>query len=205
VKPIIIYSMARTRSTAALQATRRSLQLNEPILPEGNRYHDWKTLVHHMNDSDTATKFFGLHLQYSSEAREWFTEVVDSSTHEIFVLIRNPHEVIWSLILATQFGFAKHEERPLREVEIPFEKIEWIKDTVGYFLKYLPKNSKVVTFETLPEEFFDYSKVKHVDQHSIQTKKQYVKNLEFVEQEIQYMLNVYENEWKLKLGDSIFK
>ena len=77
--------------------------------------------------------------------------------------------------------------------------------TVGYFLKYIPKNSKVVTFETLPEEFFDYSKVKHVDQHSIQTKKQYVKNLEFVEQEIQYMLNVYENEWKLKLGDSIFK
>ena len=49
--------------------------------------------------------------------------------------------------------------------------------TVGYFLKYIPKNSKVVTFET-------YSKVKHVDQHSIQTKKQYVKNLELVEQDV---------------------
>ena len=94
IKPIIIYSLARTRSTAVLQAARRTHLLHEPfdfhsVFKDHNKLTlsnidfanrllntlDWHNLKSQMSDSDTATKFFGTGLHKFYPAQKWFKDV----------------------------------------------------------------------------------------------------------------------------------
>jgi hypothetical protein len=73
------------------------------------------------------------------------------------------------------------------------------------FLRFYPVNGKVVTFETLPEEFFDYSTIGLESQNSQETKMPYVTNPDFVEDQIYKILTYYSQEWYEKIGTDIFK
>ena len=148
MKPVIIYGMPRTRSTAAMQACKRTVKLNEPFAvfntPNYNENHmgclsririlndyaqsnQWNLVLEEMNRPDAVVKIFGRDLAQYYNARAWFNEA--NTSHEIFTLIRNPRETILSILLAQHFGHWKGDEKVVEEIIIDdqeFCKIEFV-------------------------------------------------------------------------------
>ena len=214
MKPVLIYGMPRTRSTAAMQACKRTIKLNEPFsfhnTPDYNVYdmgclskiralinfqhsEQWSQTLEEMNHPDAVVKIFGTHLARFYNAREWFAEA--NTSHEIFTLIRNPRETILSILLAQQFGHWKGAEKGVKEITIHngrFSNVEFVFES---FLRFYPKSSRLVTFENLPEEFFDKSQIYQENQHSMR-RLHLIKNLDEVEKNIDTILQYFEKEWK---------
>ena len=214
MKPVLIYGMPRTRSTAAMQACKRTVKLNEPFgfhntptynknavrcisqirnLVHYEQSEQWNLTLDEMKRPDAVVKIFGDHLAQYYPARAWFNEA--SSSHEIFTLIRDPRQVIFSYLLAWHIGFWKGAETRVDELIINdglFRQIEFI---FSSFLRFYPKSSRLVTFETLPEDFFDKSQISFEEQHSMR-RLHLIKNLYEVEENIDTILRYFEKEWK---------
>ena len=212
--------MPRSKSTAALEAARREILLNEPFsanalikedLPIMDRfefmlnYPSWDQLENNMAQPNTATKFFGSCVHHMAKAKEWFYEIDNANSHEIFCLIRSRKETILSHLLAMFFGFHKGEEKDNFEIEIDDKQLISIHEfSIGTFLKYYPLHGKTVTFETLPLEHFDYSKICIETQNSIAKRQDYIKNFEDLERKINLLLKYHEKEWYEKTGTDIY-
>ena len=221
MKPVLIYGMPRTRSTAAMQACKRTMKLNEPFsfhnTPDYNenamgcltrirtltnyeQSEHWSQLLDKMNHPDAVVKIFGTHLARYYSAREWFDEA--NTSHEIFTLIRNPRETVFSILLAKQFGHWKGVEKDVKEITIhdsQFCNVEFVFES---FLRFYPKSSRLVTFETLPEDFFDKSQIYHEQQHSM-SRINLIQNLDRVEKNIDTILQYFEKQWKDVTGMNI--
>lgn len=218
MKPVLIYGMPRTRSTAAMQACKRAVKVNEPFAfhntPNYNVKHvgclsrirtlinfehskQWNLVLEEMNRPDAVVKIFGRDLVQYYNARAWFAEA--SSSHEIFTIMRDPRETILSLLLAQHFGYWKDDEKELKEVIIHEQAFCNIEFVFASFLRFYPKSSRLVTFETLPEEFFDMSQISLEEQHSMR-RLGLIKNLYEVEKNIDTMLRYFEKEWKEVTG-----
>lgn len=221
MKPIVIYSMPRSKSTAALEAARRETLLNEPFSANtliGKQqmgvmdkfqfmleYPGWDTLYKEMSQPNTASKFFGSCIHSMPKAKDWFKQIDDDQSHEIFCLIRSPRETILSHVLAMFFGFYKGEEKENAEIEIDDKQLISIHEfSISLFLKYYPKNASTVTFESLPSEHFDLNKVFISNQHSIERRKHCVSNFDELERKIDLILRYHEKEWYEKTGTDIF-
>lgn len=227
MKPIIIYTMRRCRSTAVLEAAKRSHKINEPFDPFAkisgdllgsydtivdqrhdilvNHVSEWETICRQMNADDTVVKFFGSSIANWAPARYWFNNVQKADSHEIFILLRNNRDRIWSHVLANKFGYVKKNEISPYKVEFSHRELQQVSMSIENFLRFYPVNGKVVTFETLPEEFFDYSTTGLEPQNAQETKMPYVTNPDFVEDQIHKILTYYSQEWYEKIGTDIFK
>ncbi len=222
MKPIAIYTMPRTKGTAALSAANRNLKLNEPIeifelakITNTNEFNFFETrAVNQSNDSfhflqkqmshpDTASKFFGSGLQQFYPARKWFHEIDTANSHDLYVLIRNPIEVLWSFVIALHYGFNLSTETVAGDIQITDTDIYKADLMLDNFLRFYPKNGKLVTFDTLPIENFNYASITMGKQHSI-NKKQFVVNKDYVDKNIELILNFYRQEWEDKTGTDIF-
>ncbi len=223
MKPILIYTMPRTIGTAALHAAKRDTKLNEPIemlsiaklnanqmvLPWATRaknqhFPDWLSLQNQMSDPNTATKIFGSGLQQFYPARKWFADVAaNANTHDLYILLRNPKEILWSLVIALHYGFDVLSERKIGHVEITGLDIHKADVALDNFLRYYPIDGKIVTYKTLPKENFDYSLVNMNEQKSL-TKIKSVKNKEYVDRTLDSILQFYQQEWRDKTGTDIF-
>ena len=219
MKPVVIYTMPRTRSNAALQACRRELKLNEPFdvynLPNHNpsdngylsrfrtltEYDQWNSLEHQMNQPNSVVKIFGHSLLFYYNAREWLNKA--ETTHEIFILIRSPREMILSELLAQHFGYTKDTEIDSKEIIIKDNQFYAIQTIFDSFLRFYPFSGKLVTFDTLPSEYFDKDQIRLQEQHSA-NKIEFVKNIDQVYRNIDLMLSYYQAEWKDVTGLDIF-
>jgi len=214
MKPVLIYSMPRTRSTAAMQACKRPVKVNEPFafhntptyneknmgslsqirnLVHYEHSEEWNLVLDEMKRPDAVVKIFGRDLAQYYHARAWFNEA--SSSHEIFTLIRDPKQVIFSNLLAQHIGFWHGAETPVRKLTIDNSQFSSIEFIFSSFLRFYPKSSRLVTFETLPEEFFDKSQIWLEEQHSMR-RLHLIKNLDEVEKNIDTILRYFEKEWK---------
>ena len=212
--------MPRSKSTAALEAARREILLNEPFSANALikedlsimdrfefmlNYPSWYQIQNNMDQPNTATKFFGSCIHQMPKAKEWFSEIDNANSHEIFCLIRSPKETILSHLLAMFFGFHKGEEKENFEIEIDDKQLISIHEfSIGTFLRYYPLNGKTVTFETLPSEHFDYDKIHLETQNSISKRQDYVKNFEDLKRKINLLLKYHEKEWYEKTGTDIY-
>ena len=214
MKPVLIYGMPRTRSTAAMQACKRTVKLNEPFafhhtpnfdlnnmeslsrvrtLVDYEQSEEWNLLLKEMNLPDAVVKIFGRDLVNYYNARAWFNEV--HTTHEIFTLIRNPRETILSILLAQRFGHWVGSEKEIKEITISDREFDNVDSIFSSFLRFYPKSSRLVTFETLPEEFFDKSQITLKEQNSM-SRLHLIKNLNRVEKNIDTILRYFAKEWK---------
>lgn len=214
MKPVLIYSMPRTRSTAAMQACKRTVKLNEPFafhntpaynekdleslsrmrnLIDYEHSDQWNLALDEMKRSDAVVKIFGADLAQYYHARAWFDET--GSSYEIFTLVRDPRLVILSNLLAQNFGFWTGAETRVKELTINSSQFNYIEFIFSSFLRFYPKSSRLVTFETLPEEFFDKSLIWHKNQHSMR-RLHLIKNLDEVEKNINTILRYFKKEWK---------
>lgn len=213
--------MARSRSTAALEAAKREVLLNEPFslnklvndeslgiidkLDAAMNYPQWDELVHTMAQPNTASKFFGTCVHSMPKARQWFRQIDETMSHEIFCLIRSPRETMLSHILAMFFGYHTLEETENVELVINDNQLMFLLEpALHVFLRYYPKNATTVTFDTLPSEYFDYSKINISVQNSIGRRQHCITNLEEVKRKIDIFLRFHQREWEEKTGTDIF-
>lgn len=212
--------MPRTKSNAALLACRRELKISEPfeytMLPaydkaEDNSYmYMLKTLtdyvapnslIDQMNDPRSVTKVFGRLFDRYYPARAWLNAAKDS--HEVFILLRDFREMVLSQLLSVHFGFTKKTEKEPTEIMISSTQFYTVTYSVITFLRFYPLNGKVVTYETLPVEFFDRSQVTLEEQNSMD-KLHLVKNLDEVERNIDIVMAYFRQEWKDVTGLDIY-
>jgi hypothetical protein len=226
-KPIIIYSLARTKSSAVLQAAKREVLLHEPFDPWSvfKNYHelenspnftrieinnqllntiDWQDLKSKMSSNNTAIKFFGAGLHHYYPAQKWFKNVTENDTHEIFVLLRNLEDTLWSHILALKFGHTKNstQVKPYKFTATEPQMFS-ANLSIERFLDFYPKGKKIITFNALPLEYFDYSKITLKSQKS-KDKRFLVTNYEFVNDQIHKILLNHKNRWEDITGTDIF-
>ena len=202
-KPIIIYSLARSKSTATLQAARRNILLHEPFDPWSaiDNYVEvvttgtpsrtdldnlllssvnWTELQQQMQNENAAVKFFGTSLYHYYPAQKWFKDVLKNNSHEVFILLRNLEDLCWSLVLALEFGFAKSNlKKPIRTFTAP--------------IAYIENCSRSI----------DYSKISMTPQKS-QDKRFLVENYNYVEDQIHKILMNKKNRWEDVTQTSIY-
>ncbi len=209
MKPLILYSMPRTRSTAMLQACKHPQKLHEPfdnltLFPEG-RFDIWQlgknwqrvvppsrwdAIKFQMNQPGTVSKFFGHSLYYLDSANDWFQEVQDQGTHEIFVIVRDFKEVAWSYFLAFYFGWDSRMQYTPDSVTVHTKCIEMFDFIVQCFIEFLPRNARLISWEHLPGEYFDKSTVQISDQKT-NTKLDLVANRDWCEEHIERLQQKY--------------
>lgn len=218
MKPILIYTMSRTKGTATLEASKRTYKNNEPfeaynlstfvepfsymnMIKTIDSYDNWDGLFQKLNVSDSATKIFGHGLQYCYPARSWFS--MAQQTHETFILVRNVREMIISELLAPHFGFNKTFEKENTLVTINENQFTNVSQIILCFLRFYPSNGQLVTFETLPSDYFDKSMISCQEQDS-QAKVNLISNFAEVETNINAVMSFHAAEWKEKTGLDIF-
>lgn len=221
MKPIIIYTLPRSHSTAALQACRKPVLLNEPFdhvtLYGQNateafsftaKYNNeiipsvWPKILSQLNDKNSASKFFGHSLYFFLPARKWFQACDINKTHDIFILTRNLREQIFSYLLAKYFGYSKSLEKVIQPITIRDFDIFLATFYIDCFLRFYPQNGKIITFDKIPETHFDRNRITLQPQHSL-NKLSYITNLDFVQDQVNNIIMYYRDEWVEKIGNSL--
>ena len=219
MKPVLIYTMPRTKGNATLEACKRTHKFNEPfevnnlpnlVGPLDSYINVVKTLVEYdgqddlfnkLNTPDSACKIFGHGLTYYYPARSWFS--MAQQTHDVFILVRNVREMIISELLAPHFGYTRSSSKEDRPIEIKEQQFALASQIIFGFLRFYPANGRLITFETLPTDYFDKSLIVTENQYS-QSKFDLITNSKEVQDNIQAIMAFHDDEWKEKTGFSIF-
>ena len=214
MKPHLLYALPRSRSTAIMLASRRPQKLFEPfnykVALRGATYHfgaesqwwknwnleAWESLKTAMAQPDTVTKFFGSQIHLLPWSQPWWQETRNSDQYEIFVIYRPLREIIQSYILAPHFGYFSVEPyEPEGNVMVGEDAFYGIERDIKTFMYYLPEAGRVISWEHLPEEHFDRTKVYLEDQQS-STKLHRIKNLDYCQTRIDTLVNKYQNQYQ---------
>lgn len=236
MKPVIIYTFPRTKSTATLQACLRENKFNEPFreyrlfnidysklnvsndvkekmyqeshININNIYATYfdslskdfiSNLINNLNNPNSVSKIFGFHLVNFLPGKKWFLEADQNETHDIFVLTRDLREQMFSYLLAPKFGFFVDDAIPPYETTVNNYEFYNLRTNIDSFLRFFPKNAKLISFENLPESHFDKSKIKLGVQNSLVNLK-YIKNLNECEHHIDKLISYFKDEWNEKIN-----
>jgi len=186
MKPVIIYSLPRARSTAVLNSCKRDVKLDEPFAVY--KPFEWEALKAQLNDPNTASKFFGIHLSHFPPARSWFEAAQD--THDIFVVKRDTREVCYSFVLACVFGWNKKTELPPRQVDVDFGILAHLTHEMDNFVRFFPRNATIIEYSDLPASHFDATLNTLDNQNSLQ-RLSCINNLEQVDRAIDRILELH--------------
>ena len=215
---MLIYSMPRARSHVALEAAKRSIKLVEPIgfrpmfkhhirerydLPA---YFDglitdeqWSSTRDAMDGADTATKLFGYHLFEVKRAGDWWQSAQDNDHHDIYVLERDRFELCMSLLLGLVIGFQLANERPAIPLSIDGRDLWIVYRYVEEHVRYLPSRGKLISWDDLPDDEFDKSKVIMQGQRSM-SRLDLIQNRHWCEQRVREILDRFKDEWDQKIA-----
>ena len=222
MKPVVIYSLPRTRSTPALYSCKRAVHLCEPFsatnLNKNKSLFDawnyraktnnkfvssgqWDKLVTSMNDPNTATKTLCSDLGYFVPARTWFRDAVENQTHDIFVLEREDRKaILLSFLIACEFGWGKHREKTPYNFSVKHELIETLHKIMDWYLSFYPKKGKLITYENLPESHFDKNLNTIIHDQKSHSKYKYVTNLDEIKELVKDIVKYYKDDWDSKIS-----
>lgn len=202
MKPMLLYSMPRARGTVSLHKSLRAVKLNEPFRQEELNLTDtsaWDIMVKSMNHNDSSTKIHGYHLQQYEPGNIWYQQVMRDRSHEVVVIERTDRiNMLLSDILATHHGynFPMHDNHAFTVHE---RLITRAHNVICQHLIYYPTYGKVVTFETLPTEFFNKELVAaRVDQKSY-LRHNCITNIEWCKDVLGDILDFYKKDWDNKI------
>lgn len=206
MKPMMIYTVPRTRSSALLEASRRSIQLREPF-SRHLTVEQWPELHANLVNSDSCVKFFGSQLIYQDYVRTWFNNAVETDSHDIFILMRDFREVCYSYIVAFVYGWGKlNELGPAKAATLvpaaTYANFTTLHFEFGAFFDSLPKNGKVITFESAPSSHFDLSQISLENQHSLQKLERF-SNRDFIERRVQRLYELFGERWNTLMNGNV--
>jgi hypothetical protein len=213
MKPMMIYSMPRTQSHAALQAARRTHKLNEPfgfwkLFPQHrSESHNlpayfnslitdsqWQDIAQQMAHPHSATKIFGYHIYEVQRSRSWWNDLQAAGTHDMFVIERDRTEVCLSLLMAKVVGFWKTSERPHIPININDSELFMVHRYIDAHLRWFPTQGQLISFDQLPASHFDRSQISMQEQHSMHN-LHLIQNLDWCRARIADILDFYRRDW----------
>lgn len=220
MKPILLYSLPRAKSTAVLYSCKSKFKLNEPFGITNIHKHitsneswikraelnskfvdsgQWDELLDQMNSDNTVTKIISDDIYNFKPARSWFEYSIESQTHDVFIIEReNKEETLLSYIMARHFGWHKSTEVEPYEFTAGDNIISHLNSMIDNYLRFYPKRGKIITFNNLPESHFDKTLNHTIDQESL-SKYRYFKNLDEFRVHIKYILDYHKDEWDFKI------
>lgn len=191
-KPHLIYALPRTKSSAILAASKKEVKYFEPFSYNsifqknwsfsndilGSEYwkrlidpNRWNLMRDKISGSNAAVKILGFNVEVFTQGHQWYYDALSRETHEVFVVYRDLEEICWSYLIAMRMGFFKKqmEESLLKnETYVITENVFVALELhIKSFLRHLPKkNSKLISWERLPQNDFDKNLVKIQEQNS---------------------------------------
>ena len=219
MKPVLLYTLPRTRATALLMSSTRTIKLNEPFsvshlcprqTPDESlvayttceqRITDgqWNNILENINNKDSCTKIHAMDLVTSKRGRIWYQTALENCSHEIYVVVRNRFNLALSYIIARQFGWDSYSEKEPFEFEVTESMIMEVALHFDHFFRFWPTGSKVITAETRPMGDFQPSLSGWPKQNSEQ-KYKYITNYKWCQSRIFDVIDYYDEEWKNRVG-----
>ncbi len=220
MKPHLLYSIARSRSTAILHASKKPRKIYEPfnhnmlvpnyefVMAYDNSWQSqvthekWKHIQGWMDYRECCTKFISHSVYHLEWANDWWTQLQSQNKHEIFVVHRDFDEICWSFVLATKFGFFKSEEQP-GDFGVKIDKMAFYVLGVHFrtFLRCFPSRGKIISWNHLPSEHFDKTLVQLEEQESRETKTHRIINYDECMEGIAKVKQKYHTEWQDKFAN----
>lgn len=203
MKPVLIYTLPRTRATVLLYSCRRAIVKDEMFADfnlDIDSFEGVKIAFYKLEDSNTVCKIHGRHLSRAKFLSDWYHRVLDLKIYDVFVVERPDRlNTFLSLILAERFGYNKRDEIEAFEFEVTDKDIELVESEIKYYLDFYPSYGRIVSLDSYPLEYFDSFLINDTDQES-HKKYQYIQNFEWTVQEINRVLAKYENTWQDKIN-----
>jgi hypothetical protein len=203
MKPVMLYTLPRTRATALFYACRRAIVKDEVFADfnlDLNNDQEIKKAFYKIDDANTVLKIHGPHIDRSIIIQDWYAQSLDTKTYDIFVVERPDRlNTFLSLIIAQRFGFNKRDEI------VPFEflatdaDIEIVRTEIKKYFNYYPSYGTVINLESYPSSYFDPALINTDNQESYK-KYHYIKNFNWVVQQLQNVLLEVDAEWQSKIN-----
>jgi hypothetical protein len=203
MKPVMLYTLPRTRATVLFYGCRRAIIKGEVFSNTDFNLNDdgIKKAFYKIDDPNAVLKIHGAHISRSPIVQDWYSKSLDSKTYDIFVVERPDRlNTFLSLILAERFGYIKAEEIDPFEFSVTEDDILKIKDEIDHYLKYYPTYGTIVNLKNYPQDYFDPLLMNTNDQESYK-KYQYIKNFNWTVDQIQKILISVETKWQQKINN----
>lgn len=157
-------------------------------------------LFNKLNEFSTVSKVIASDLEHFLPGRKWFYDADHNQTHEIIVLVRNRRDTLYSQLLADYFGYFKNVEVEPYNIIVKEDDFVKLRTSLDNFLRFFPTNYKIYDFYNLPKDLFNINAISIQEQVTFK-KLKYIKNLEFCEEQIQNLIEYYDELWKEKIKD----
>ena len=202
MKPVIIYTLHRTKATASMTACKRSIMNTQSFVfenPHSITKEQWLEKTKYVDDPNSVTRVRGRDIGACDYNEEWYFNKLNKENYDIFVIEREDRlATMLSFFTSKFFGFNKFEEIDPYPVEVSDNIIDEVEFNIQSHIKYYPNTGTVVTFETLPESHFDKHLITHAEQHS-KEKFKYLTNLDYCIERCNNILLKYNDEWDEKI------
>lgn len=205
--------MPRARGSAAQARCKKPNNLGEPfriLWTSATRYLPsrrqrlissprWEQMQLLMNSPEYCTRIHGDHLHTFSPSREWYSTIMETKSHDVFVIERKDRVAIClSLLLAAKNGYTVLGENLVKsKFLVTIDQYYNIQSRIEYYLRYYPTIGEVVTYETLPTSHFNDT-IEHGNQHSDRYYNTII-NLDECMVYIQDILEFYKKDWDNKI------
>lgn len=202
MKPVIIYSLHRTKATAAITGCKRSIMNMQPFTfndPETIEKHIWLEKTQIVNNPNSVSRVRGSDINNCKWTTDWYNNYLNDNNYDIFIVERFDRlSTILSFFTSKYFGFNKFEEIQPYNVTVSENLFQEIEFNIKNHINYYPKFGSIVTFETLPTSHFDKHIVSHSEQKS-KDKFKYLINLDECIERSMCMIEKYKKEWDEKI------
>ena len=202
MKPVMIYTLPRTRATVLLYSCRRAIIKDEVFADfnlDLNDSNQIKNAFYKLEDPNTVLKIHGPHINRADFIKDWYKKVLDLKTYDVFIVERYDRlNTFLSLFLAEKFGYNKRDEIEPFEFEITEDNIEIMKNEIRQYLDFYPSYGKVISLEKYSEEYFD-SFLMNKDNQESYKKYRYIKNFNWTVEQVTKVLDLFSSEWDNKI------
>lgn len=163
---------------------------------------DWDKLMNQMNSNESCTKIHGTQLDLFRPGEVWYDSLIKTESHSIFVIERSDREnQMLSYLLARRHGFYKdaQDQLPMYSSMVTMPELAFLRYLIQCHLRFYPTYGEVVTYDTLPEPYFDRNiDLSHRNQNS-ELRHNCLLNLEYCKEVIADQLAYYKEEWDDKI------
>lgn len=222
MKNLLIYSLHRSRGSAALFRTHHAHRMNEPFntdqlcrkYPSGRNPEVWPYLSSRtawtqaridqcqadMRADDTAVKIHGVQVETTFWARDWYKQVqANTEAWDLVIIERKDRQAqMLSFLLALVHRFYLEEQivnadRTL--VRVSALSIRLLREVIENHLRWYPSRGRVMTWTTRDALWFDRGpRETFNNQHSDQ-RVHLIENLEWTREVVQDIDSYYRHDW----------
>jgi hypothetical protein len=203
MKPVMLYTLPRTRGTAILYSCLRPIIKDEPFAEwtlDLESDESWNKALYKIDDPRAVVKIHGEHIARDTRITQWYNSAIENNTYEVFVIERPDRANIFlSHFIAGRFGFNLYDEIEPYSFTVNNSDIAAMKMLIEKYLKHFPPYGTVISLDNLPAGFFSKRITPKLDQKS-HLKYRYIENFDWAVEQIEQVLAEYKEEWDRKIS-----